>query len=213
MPKKPPSTKKTFFLISVLLFFIFSQFSLYVKRGRLTSFDFNTIVKIQDRVPTTYDFIFSNLTLLGSLEITTLILIGVLVFRRKLGGILVFFLFVFGNLADLFGKAYLEHPGPPIYFLREHAPPFLPQWYSHPVSSYPSGHALRIVFLFVVLGFLIWGFKKFNKNARIFGVVCTGIIAILVILSRVSLGKHWPSDVLGGGLLGGSLGFLSLLFL
>ncbi|MDO8504145.1 MAG: phosphatase PAP2 family protein [bacterium] len=184
-----------------------------MKRGRLANFDFNTIVKIQDRISTKYDFIFSNITLLGSLEITALLLIIVLIIRKKLGGILVFFLFLFGNFADLFGKAYLEHPGPPIHFLREHAPSFLPQWYSHPVSSYPSGHSLRTVFLFVILGFSILNFKKLNKTARILGVMCIGTIAVLTILSRVSLGKHWPSDVFGGGLLGGSLGFLSLLFL
>lgn len=213
MPKNPLFSKRAFFLISALLFLGFLQLSLYVKRGRLALFDFDTIVKIQDRVPTTYDSIFSNLTLLGSLEITTLVLIVILIIRRKLGGILVFFLFLLGNLADLFGKAYLDHPGPPIYFLREHAPPFLPQWYSHPVSSYPSGHALRIAFLFAVLGFSIWNFRKLGKPARIFGTIGVGVVAILVILSRVSLGKHWPSDVLGGGLLGGALGFLSLIFL
>lgn len=200
-------------VISFLLILSFLSFSYLVKRGSLTQFDFDVIVKVQDRVPTKFDSFFSNITLLGSLEVTALILIAVLIFNRKLGGILVFFLFLLANFIELFGKTYFEHFGPPIHFLREHAPPFLPQWYSRPVFSYPSGHTLRTVFLLIIFVFSIWNFRRLGKTGRIFGILGITTVAFLIILSRISLGKHWPSDVIGGSFLGGSFGFLSLLFL
>lgn len=68
--------------------------------------------------------------------------------------------------------------------------PVLDVPYSYP---YPSGHLLRSVLLFGAI-FLLWR----NKIARAFIVLALAGMA----LSRVYLGVHWASDVIGGVLLG-----------
>ena len=68
--------------------------------------------------------------------------------------------------------------------------------------SFPSGHALHAILL---LGLLIFIVGDLVKPARLrLGV--QGLLALLILAvgaSRVYLGVHWPSDVLGGYLVGG----------
>lgn len=59
--------------------------------------------------------------------------------------------------------------------------------------SFPSGHAQLVSTLICSLGFSLK-----NKRFWIFG----SILIVLVCLSRVYLGVHWPLDVLVGGILG-----------
>ena len=58
-------------------------------------------------------------------------------------------------------------------------------------SSFPSGHAA----FFFALGFAVY---YFNKKAGLWFLAS----ALLMGIARIFVGVHWPSDILGGAVLG-----------
>jgi len=66
--------------------------------------------------------------------------------------------------------------------------------------SFPSGHVMFYVAFFGFLFFL--AYRERDRSAiRILVMVLASVPILLVGASRVYLGEHWPSDVLGGYLL------------
>ncbi|MFI7009524.1 phosphatase PAP2 family protein [Streptomyces sp. NPDC050145] len=68
-------------------------------------------------------------------------------------------------------------------------------------AAYPSGHAMTAT---VVLGLVLWLFRRHDAPVTLYrAALAVTVVSVLGVgLTRIWLGVHWPSDVLGGWLLG-----------
>ncbi|MDO8638910.1 MAG: phosphatase PAP2 family protein [Candidatus Daviesbacteria bacterium] len=204
------SKKKFLLLISVVLFLTFVIFSYFVSKERFTQSDFNNTVKLQDHISRRVDYPFSLLSLIGSAEITGIFWLILIIFtlsKKYWLTFLTLFLFWFGHIFELFGKTFLLHPAPTHYFYRGMVDFNFPSHYVATDYSYPSGHMMRTTFLISFL--IIYIYFKGHHNLKIFLIPGLIIITFLMGVSRIYLGEHWTTDVIGGMFLGTSFGIIS----
>ncbi len=67
--------------------------------------------------------------------------------------------------------------------------------------SFPSGHTLNSTVTYGILALVAWR-SRLSLAARRAVVVVGVILPVLIGLSRIGLGVHWPTDVLAGWLAG-----------
>ena len=77
--------------------------------------------------------------------------------------------------------------------------------------SYPSGHSMLAPIIFG-LGIIVWAAPWPSPALRRAALVLAAILALGIGFSRVYVGAHYPSDVVGGLLLGTAWSALALLW-
>lgn len=198
------------FFSGVFLFFAFIAFSYLVHEDVFTLIDFNTTVRLQDNIPRRFDNIFSIFSDIGKFEVSTIILIAIFVFSKKLiAGFAAISLYVGFHLIELFGKFFVDHPPPPQFMLRTKSIIDFPQFHVRSEFSYPSGHSGRTVFLSVILIVMIWQSKRLSPLIKAILLSFIAGYNVVMLVSRVYLGEHWTTDVVGGAMLGAALGLIS----
>jgi len=132
-----------------------------------------------------------DITALGSSAVLVLItaatIIYLLLIRRPGTALFVFAAIAGGQVLSSLLKLEVDRPRPDLV--------------SHLVTetslSFPSGHAMLSAVTYLTLGSLAARFLP-DRRAKIFVLGLAVLVTVLVGISRVYLGVHWPSDVLAG---------------
>lgn len=69
-------------------------------------------------------------------------------------------------------------------------------------ASFPSGHSMMSAVVYLTLGALLARVEP-DRRVKVFVLTAAVLLALLVGVSRVYLGVHWPTDVLAGWTVGG----------
>lgn len=132
-----------------------------------------------------------DITGLGGYAILTLLTIAAVAYLlmtgRRAAALLVLAAIVGGTLLSTGLKMGFERPRPDLV-------PHATRIYT---ASFPSGHAMLSAITYLTLGALLTRVEKSRRiKAFIMGLAIA--MTLLVGISRVYLGVHWPSDVLAG---------------
>jgi len=156
--------------------------------------------------------LFQAIAVLGGLELTTILMIGLAVFLIR-GGFgadaWVVLAFVAAQVLEILYKANLHHPGPPRSVSHTDGPSLteLVSGTGPLTNSFPSGHMVRAVIAYGLIAFVVHRLAPWPLARSLAIPVATALIVVLAF-DRLYLDLHWESDVLGGLLLG-AIGLLA----
>jgi undecaprenyl-diphosphatase len=190
------------FLALAIAAFVFLKFASEVSEGDTMAFDRWVMLALRQpgnlavpAGPAWLQFPMRDITALGGstgLTLITLAISGFLLVTRK-------FATAGFVLASTTGGAILSVILKDI-FLRAR-PTIVPHLVVVDTTSFPSGHAMNSAIVFLTLGALLTRTQK-SRAARIYLVAVAILLTLLVGISRVYLGVHWPSDVIAGWIVG-----------
>lgn len=177
---------KTGYKFNLTLFIVFLVcFSLVV----VTGINKALFIDINSLGAYLYPFIWASLTFLGDTLTSSVILILFIRKRPDLvwAGIIAAIIAVL--VVNLL-KSFSDIPRPPAIIDKSIINIIGPALYVH---SFPSGHTITI---FTLTGILMFYFRSLLFRL---GMV---FLALLIGISRIAVGVHWPADVLAGAALG-----------
>ena len=161
--------------------------------GTMLPFDLPVTLAVQSFNWGLVTYVFDAINLSAGLyqgALGAVIILALLLWERRAG-----YLMMISALSSLFDnliKIGMARPRPSVDLVHILVP--ASGW------SYPSGHVVFFTWASTMVAFALA--PKMNKRGRVVLWSLAGVVIVLTMLARVWAGDHWPSDVLGGFLLG-----------
>jgi undecaprenyl-diphosphatase len=141
-----------------------------------------------------------DITALGSFSLLGLIVLGVCAYlylaRMRSAALFVLVSVLGGTLLSTVLKMGYNRPRPDLATMSEQF-----------TASFPSGHAMLSAVTFLTLGALLARFAP-TRRLQILSIGGALLLTLLVGLSRLYMGVHYPSDILAGWCLGSAWALL-----
>ena len=192
------------FLIVAASFLVFGQIAEEVFEGDASAFDrtlllaFRSARDLADPIgPPWLESAAQDVTALGGFTVLALLvgsITGYLaIVGRRLAVLWLLGSVLGGGILSSGFKAFFERPRPDL----------VPHKVAVFTSSFPSGHATLSAVTYLTLGVMLAKFEN-DRRAKIYCLTVAACLTILVGVSRIYLGVHYPTDVLAGWCLGGA---------
>lgn len=175
-------------LLLLMIFLLITNQTIYLKN--IAWFDLPIIHLIQHYALPTITKLMNQISFLGSdifLSIASL-LIGIYLLYMRRFQLAVSFgtCMIFSGIFNFIFKNIFERPRPEILRLGKATG-----------YSFPSGHAMAGICFYLFLAFMLsLELKKTSHKIIVYSIAV--IFIIMIGISRIYLGVHYPSDVLGG---------------
>jgi undecaprenyl-diphosphatase len=194
--------------ITVAAMLLFAEFVDRVVEGDTRAFDESVLLAFRDPNnpsspigPAWLQIMFRDITPLGGYAVVVLIslaVIGYLLIGGKRAAALWVLVSVGGGavLSNLL-KLAIERPRPDL----------VARLVDVNTTSFPSGHATLAAVTYLTLGALLSRVEP-RRHAKIYVLTVAVALTLLIGVSRIYLGVHWPTDVLAGWCVGAAWAML-----
>jgi undecaprenyl-diphosphatase len=184
------------FSIALGFAILFALVSLLVGEHKLAQFDDSIIAFFRGWESTSMTSVMKFFTLIGSGTVVPILSVVVMVFLYKVlhhRAELILFLGVVAGEAilNVVLKTLFHRARPELHRLAEATG-----------YSFPSGHSMTAFAFYGIVAFLLWRHLR-TSFGRTLLIIFSIVMTLLIGISRIYLGVHYPSDVLGGYLASG----------
>ena len=182
-----------------------------MREGETAAFDRAMLLAFRDPAnladpigPPWLEGVVRDVTSLGSTALLTLIVVlsagYLLVDRKRASAVLLLVSVIGGSVLSQVMKAVFGRARPEI----------VPHLMTETSLSFPSGHAMNSAILYLTLGALLARAQD-GRWQQAYVFAATVLVALVVGISRVYLGVHWPTDVIAGWCVGAAWAMACLL--
>lgn len=175
-------------IIIIVLSLLFIVLCILVKLDLLSNIDESVYKFITSNMNDTTTNIYKVITFFGStifmVGLCVLLLVLFIILKKNIYGYIISGTLIFSTIMNNVIKVIIRRERP-IYMLVKET-----------TFSFPSGHTMASVSMYGILIYLI-NKSNTNKKLKIILSIILGMIPLMVATSRIYLGAHYFSDILG----------------